>query len=252
MLKIVMDSILKQSYPHIQHCISIGASTDGSLELLKEYESKYAIAGKTLTWTNKPDKCIAEGYNNALRLISDESEYFCMLTNPYISEHSLEIEMNELLKNHYDVLFCGGIMQKDGIIVRKISGGGNPKNWRLGWMNTTESLIMRKSILDKHGYYDEKMFANLWAEDYEYNLRILQDKTLKIGTLKYPIVNFIYGGISSTKLFDMAKHFHIILKSRGVRFAWVTVLFKCIRVACRIIFTVRRPVPPEARIDWQT
>jgi GT2 family glycosyltransferase len=249
MLKIVIDSILKQDYPNIQHCISIGASKDGSLELLKEYEPKYKAANKILTWTDTPDKCIAEGYNNTFRLISNESEYFCVLTNPYISEHSLKIEMDELLEKNYDVMFCGAIMQKDGIIVRKLSGGGNPKNWRFGWMNTTESLIMRKSVLDKHGYYDEKMFVKMWAEDYEYNLRVLQDKTLKIGTFKYPIVNFIYGGASSTKLLDIAKHFHKILKSKGVKFAWATVLCKCVRVACRIIFTVHRPVPPEAKID---
>lgn len=247
MLKIVMDSVLNQSYSEIQHVISIGASKDGSIELLKEYEPKYLAAGKVLTWTDRPDTCISQAYNNCFHLIDLKSKYVLLLSNPYMGTESLERQMDYLLKGNYDALFCGAIMQKDGKIVRRISGGGNPKNWRLGWQGTTESFIFSKQVLDETGYFDEILYVHTYGEDYDFFLRVVINKKWKIGSLNKPIVNYIAGGISNSKKLEMIKSFYMVLKIKNVKFPWVTVAGKCLRVLFSSL-PPHKPISPEMRV----
>lgn len=248
MLKVVMESVLSQSYPSIQHIVTIGASKDGSRDLLQSYESRYREAGKILTWTDQPDKCIAEAYNNCFRLIDEKSEYVLLLSNPYMTAESLQTQMDVLLEKGLDGLFCGALMQKDGVIIRKLSGGGNPKNWRLGWQGTTESFIFSKQILDETGFFDEERYAHTFGEDYDFFLRIVMNRKWKLGTLKKPIVNYVGGGISNSRNVELVKSFYNVLKDKNVKFAGVTVAGKCLRVVCRG-FVAHRPVPPEMRVD---
>lgn len=248
MLKVVMDSVLAQTYPAIQHVITIGRSTDGSSQLLKEYEAKYEASGKMLTWTDEPDHCIAQAYNNCFRLIDGNSSYILLLSNPYMKATSLQTQMDALLAGGYDGMFCGAIMQRDGRIVRRLSGGGNPRNWRLGWQGTTESFVFSKRILEETGNFDEVRYAKTFGEDYDFFLRIVMNKKWKLGTLKTPIVNYIAGGISNSRNKDLVKSFYSVLKDKHVRFAWITVAGKCLRVICRG-FCFHTPVPPEMRIE---
>ena len=72
MMKLVMDSVLKQNCQEIEHVIVDAASTDGSVQLIKEYEKKYAQAGKELKWISEPDKGIYYGFNKAFELSSGD------------------------------------------------------------------------------------------------------------------------------------------------------------------------------------
>ena len=247
MLKIVMDSVLSQSYPAIRHVISVGASKDGSVDLLRQYNEKYLATGKQLVWTDKPDTCIAEAYNNCFDLIGS-SKYILLLSNPYLSTSSLQEQMEALLDGGYDGLFCGAIMQKDGKIIRRLSGGGSPKNWRLGWQGTTESFIFSRQILEETGRFDTERYAHTFGEDYDFFLRIVMDQRWKLGSLKKPLVNYIGGGISNSRNWELIKSFYNVLRDKHVKFAWVTVLGKCLRVLCRSL-CLHTPVPPEMRVS---
>ena len=188
MLKVVTSSVLSQTYPNIQHIITIGKSNDGSAELLKSLEPQYEQMQKKLTWTDKPDNCIAEAYNNCFELIDKNSKYVLLLSNPYISSRSLKNQMEVLLSERYDGLFCGAIMQKEGKVIRILSGGGSPKHWRLGWQGTSESFVFSKQVLDETGRFDEKRYAYTFGEDYDFFLRIVMNKKWKLGSLKKQIV----------------------------------------------------------------
>lgn len=247
MLKAVMDSVLSQSYPSIQHIISIGASKDRSSELLRNYGTKYLAVGKMLTWTDQPDTCIAEAYNNCFDLIDGNSKYVLLLSNPYLTVDSLRTQMDVLLSGSYDGLFCGALMQKDGRIIRRLSGGGSPKNWRFGWQGTTESFIFSKQILLETGYFDAERYAHTFGEDYDFFLRVVMNEKWKLGSLKRPIVNYIGGGVSNSRNWELVKSFYGVLKDKQVKFAWITVFGKCLRVLCRGL-CLHKPVPPEMRV----
>ena len=58
-LRAAIDSVLGQDYPNLEYLVMDGGSTDGTVELLKEY-------GEQLTWVSAPDDgqadAIARGF----------------------------------------------------------------------------------------------------------------------------------------------------------------------------------------------
>ena len=58
-----LTSVSRQSFEGVEHLIMDGGSMDGTLEVLRSYESAY-----DLKWSSRPDSGIAEALNRGLRL----------------------------------------------------------------------------------------------------------------------------------------------------------------------------------------
>ena len=63
-------SVLGQSYPHIEYVVIDGASTDGTLEILKRYEHRFAQL------LSEPDKGIYDAMNKGLALATGDYVLF--------------------------------------------------------------------------------------------------------------------------------------------------------------------------------
>jgi glycosyltransferase involved in cell wall biosynthesis len=66
MLDGCLQSVLSQDYPNIEHIIVDGASTDGTLSLLRRYESQIAL------WISEPDKGVYDAWNKGVALARGE------------------------------------------------------------------------------------------------------------------------------------------------------------------------------------
>jgi GT2 family glycosyltransferase len=134
--------------------------------------------------------------------------------------------MKNLLDGGYDGVCGGCIFQRDGIVVRRWSG--KKGSYKFGWMACNEALCLDAKILGKHGVFHEKYGA---CFDYDFQLRVLMDKGIKINCIVHPIIYFFAGGASNGSIADNKKaieNCYVILKDNGVRFAWFTLLCKCI------------------------
>lgn len=60
-LRQTLDSVLKQDYPHIEYLVVDGASTDGSVDIIKEYSNKLTW------WVSEPDQGQADAINKGFR-----------------------------------------------------------------------------------------------------------------------------------------------------------------------------------------
>jgi len=62
LLRRTMRSVLAQQYPNLEYIVVDGGSTDGSLELIRQY------AGQLARWVSEPDKGIFDAMNKGVRL----------------------------------------------------------------------------------------------------------------------------------------------------------------------------------------
>ncbi len=69
-IEFTIKSVVDQSYKNIEYIIIDGGSTDGTVEVIKQYES-----GITL-WQSEPDAGIYDAMNKALGLITGEYVWF--------------------------------------------------------------------------------------------------------------------------------------------------------------------------------
>ena len=66
-----LNSIKAQTYPRLEVIVADGASTDGTLDILREYEAKI-----NLRWMSEPDEGVTDGWNKVLPTASGDWIYF--------------------------------------------------------------------------------------------------------------------------------------------------------------------------------
>ncbi len=243
MLKEVMDSVLSQTYQNIEHCIADGGSTDGSVELLKEYEEKYRQAGKILRWVSERDNGITDGFNKAVYMTTGDY-IFTACCDPYVNDSVIEYAVSIIEEKKPDYIYGGMyFIQNDGKIIRKWDG--KPGNWRLGWMMATPTICMKRSVWEKLGPSDCSYKS---AADYKFQMEMFLDKSLVAASLNRKIVVYRAGGTSNGGLknkLDSINECFRVYKECNVKAGWFINLCKTIRGVCSYIFVSKKKITLE-------
>jgi len=66
-----LDSVLRQDYPNIEHIVWDGDSTDGTVDILRQYDDRIAL------WRSEPDQGVYDAWNRAL--LEARGEWICFL-----------------------------------------------------------------------------------------------------------------------------------------------------------------------------
>ncbi len=82
-----LESVHSQSYPNIEHLVIDGASTDGTLELLREYEQKGWVRV-----VSEPDKGVYDAFNKGVQLA--RGKYCAFLNSDDFWHGSRGVEMS--------------------------------------------------------------------------------------------------------------------------------------------------------------
>ena len=241
MLKIMMDSVLKQDYNDIEHVITDGGSTDGSIELIEAYEKKYEQCGKKLVWKSEKDRGLYDGDNKAAELSS--GDYIIFGSDPYTNDSVISQICAAIEKENLDYVFGGINFIKDGCIVRQWNG--KKGNWHLGWMAANPTLCVRRELWFKYGPYDMTYKS---AADYKFQVKLFQDSKLKSGSLPFPLVNYYAGGASNggmkANLISIKENFRIMRECK-VFAGWFTVICKIIIAFFAYCFATHKKIDLE-------
>jgi len=243
MLKRTLESVLRQDYPNIEHVIADGGSTDGSVEILKEYEKKYEEAGKKLVWISEKDRGTSEAINKAAGM--SHGTLMISMQDVFTSDYIVSKIVKTFENNDVDYSFGGLLFHKEGRVIRRWSG--KPGNWHLGFMMATPTLCYTREVWKKHGPYSEEYVS---ANDYDFQIKLFKDKSLKFISIPEPLVIFYAGGMSngdfSKKWFSFNEGYKV-LRHNQVPFAAFTNLFKTAIAMCAYIFASHRQIELE---DW--
>jgi glycosyltransferase involved in cell wall biosynthesis len=169
-----LESVAKQSYPHKEHWIIDGGSTDNSLAIVKKWAEKYPH----IHYISQKDTGIYQAMNKGVGLSTGEWLYFMGCDD--VLTHDLVLEK---ISSYFDGpadLLLGSII---------IEGFSKPiirhsvTSWKRFIFNTIlhPGSFYRKTVFDKYRYDETKQIAS----DYKLNLLLIKNKT------PYQILNFV-------------------------------------------------------------
>ena len=186
-LKKTLASVASQTYANIEHIIVDGASTDGSVDVIKEYENQLNITHSTihLLWTSEPDNGIYNAMNRGIRKATGEYVQILnsgdLLAAPDVTERMMAA-LNELTNEGVNelrevpILYGNMLKSYDGktIINRDTCGGKmyTPESFLYFYKGTLnhDCAYIRRDLFEKYGLYNEQMKI---CSDWEWYVRAI-------------------------------------------------------------------------------
>lgn len=227
-LRRIIGQIAAQDYENIEYIIVDGASTDDTMEVIREAEKTF---GDHLVWISEKDSGIYDAINKGLELATGDYIGFCF--DEFASEDVISKMVTIMEKEGTDGVH-GDLDYMDGekIVRRWRQGQGSIRS---GWMPGHPTLYLKKEVYEKYGVYktDYRISA-----DYEFMIRILKDHQVKLSYLPEVLIKMSHGGTSTSSLgayLEGMKEGHRALKENGVSFAFVTDILRTVRVLLQFV-----------------
>ena len=221
-LKKTLESVAVQTYTDFEHIIIDGASTDGSVDVIKEYESQLNITHSTvhLLWSSEPDNGIYNAMNKGIEIALEKR-----IVNSFNRSELVEDKNKGIQKASGEYLLflnSGDYLVGESVIGRIVSEFGKADiiqgnvfldevggKLRRGYGKSGLSFIevyegnflhqatfFRSSLFEEYGMYDETV--KLGGDTFFYL------KALGLGSASFLYIDqvisvFMSNGLSSSK-----------------------------------------------------
>lgn len=183
-----LDSVLVQTFDDYEVVIVDGASTDGTIEIIKEYEKKFA--GK-LRWISEKDGGIYEAMNKGVKMARGEWIYFLGSDDVLFDKMVLEKVAENTNEKNLSVIYGDVFWGETG---RRYAGKFSVlKIMRQNICH--QAMFFRRDIFSKFGNFEVK-YSKL--ADYVFNMRWFNDESIGRKYLDLVVAVFAEGGASST------------------------------------------------------
>lgn len=190
-LRKTLASVASQTYRDIEHIIVDGASTDGSVEVIREYENQLNITHSTihLIWRSEPDNGIYDAMNRGIRKATGEYVQILnsgdLLAAPDVTEKMVAALNGALIngdaspscfQNRIPIFYGNMLKSYDGktIINRDTCGGKmyTPESFLYFYKGTLnhDCAYIRRDLFEKYGLYNEQMRI---CSDWEWYVRAI-------------------------------------------------------------------------------
>ena len=158
-LRRTLESVSAQNYRDIEHVIVDAASTDGSVDIIREYAEK---ADYPVSWSSKKDKGVYNGMNIGIKRAT--GDYVQILNSgDILAAPDVTERMVAALPKGVSIFYGNMLKSYDGktIINRDTCGGGmyTPESFLYFYKGTLnhDCAYIRRDLFDKYGLYNEEM-----------------------------------------------------------------------------------------------
>ena len=204
-----IQSVASQSYPDIEYIIVDGLSKDSTVDIIKQH------ADVVSKWVSEKDKGIYDAMNKGISMATGDIIGILNADDVYTDSEVL----NNVVRQFEDQSVQGvygdlKYVQKDNLnkVIRYWKSGDYTQGKFLqGWMPPHPTFYVRKNIYDTYGKYRTDMPS---ASDYEFMLRVIHVKQIKLQYLPKVLVLMREGGVSNRSIK------HRIDANRDDRRAW--------------------------------
>ena len=184
-------SVASQSYPHIEHIVIDGASTDDTLKIIHKHASQITVI------KSEPDHGMYDAMNKGLAMATGDIIGFLNSDDVYADSRVLD-EIASVIENKNVDACYGDLVYVDRIDVCKVVRYWKSQPYRdglfeKGWMPAHPTFYARRWVYDKFGGYD---LAYRYQSDFELTMRFLAIKKISSAYIPRVLVKMRSGGAS--------------------------------------------------------
>ena len=217
-------SVRSQSYPNIEYIVVDGNSTDGTLDLIKKYQTSI---DRLLI---EPDEGLYDAMNKGLQLASGDYVWFLNAGDTLYSETTVQEIVNALSGGNLPDIIYGEtqIVDKQGnpLSMRRLKA---PEN--LSWQSFSMGmLVCHQSFLVKRTIAEQYDLQYRFAADYDWCIRCLK-KADTIFNTRLILSRFMEAGLSAVNRKEALKErYRIMCENYGklptqIRHIWFALRF---------------------------
>lgn len=197
-LRNTLESILGQTYQDYESIIVDGASKDGTMDLVREFEPRFQGRMK---WISEPDKGIYDAMNKGIRMASGEVVGILNSDDFYTSNDVLEAVAKTFEGSDIDACYGDIHYVNDNDLEKCVryysSAKFTPKRMMYGYIPAHPSFYCRKDVYQQYGLFDTSFKI---AADFEQLLRLIYVEKIKTEYIPKDFVTMRTGGASNASL----------------------------------------------------
>lgn len=191
-IRSAIESVLAQDYNDIEFIVVDGSSTDGSLDIIREYADRISII------ISEPDHGMYEAINKGIRVATGEIIGLLHSDDFFYDNGVVGRIVERMKRTHADFLYGDGLFvnpDDTNKVVRNWIGGGY-RLWKVrhGWLPLHPTCYIRRDVMMRQGLYNESYKI---AADSDLLVRYLLTGGLTVTYLNEYIVRMRMGGLST-------------------------------------------------------
>lgn len=191
-IRSAIESVLAQDYNDIEFIVVDGSSTDGSLDIIREYADRISII------ISEPDHGMYEAINKGIRVATGEVIGLLHSDDFFYDNGVVGRIVERMKRTHADFLYGDGLFvnpDNTNKVVRNWIGGGY-RLWKVrhGWLPLHPTCYIRRDVMMRLGLYNESYKI---AADSDLLVRYLLTGGLTVTYLNEYVVRMRMGGLST-------------------------------------------------------
>lgn len=191
-IRSAIESVLAQDYNEIEFIVVDGSSTDGSLDIIREYADRISII------ISEPDHGMYEAINKGIRVATGEIIGLLHSDDFFYDNGVIGRIVERMKRTHADFLYGDGLFvnpDNTNKVVRNWIGGGY-RLWKVrhGWLPLHPTCYIRRDVMMRLGLYNESYKI---AADSDLLVRYLLTGGLTVTYLNEYVVRMRMGGLST-------------------------------------------------------
>lgn len=205
-LRKTLASVAAQTYQNIEHIIIDGGSTDGSVDVIKEYVCN--VERMNVVWSSGPDKGIYNAMNKGIRKATGDYVQILnsgdLLATDDVTERMM-VRLNELTNERVNesdgvAILYGNMIKKDYTAGKIIGKSGEVEYSLRQYFSSTmnhDCCYIRRDVYEKYGLYDENLKI---VSDWKWFLQAIGLGNVKPVYVDIDVTIFDASGISESNL----------------------------------------------------
>ena len=196
-LKSTFKSVLSQTYTDIDYWVIDGGSTDGTIDIIKEYE---AVFGGRMHYISEKDRGIYDAMNKGISRctgdvvgILNSDDYFT--SDDVLQNVAHTFSSNETIDAVYGDIHFISDNNPDKIVRYYSSKMFRPFWLRFGFMPAHPSFYVRREVYEKYGLYDLQFRT---SSDFEWMVRLFAKHHIRAKYLPMDFMTMRDGGESTS------------------------------------------------------